>query len=432
MDNLTKGTWLVNSANHLVQVKSTAAELSYFEATAQAGKAGNFLSRLIADKQEIISFEKAKVFARQSGISAVEIKAHLDALKLVEKIDYNIDSLGKIHELEIYCFSAVDALNTVANIYDSFEPGRHEEASLLGLQATYERPRYQDEVAEMLTTQGVDEEAATTTLQLQAALGLVKTSDVESEKLFYNEYAFSGDVSKVAKAIRGLEREKRQMVEEVQNLVMDTPGFLSSAIPEHIDPTIIKLMEGVGLLDGITVRSVFGEATYFTAPQSKGQGIGNTFPVSADVFHKAKVLLSCLRFGQTESVSGRGRISTQQKMMRIVNKLCRGEWVGKCTAIGQDYQLLEMDGVIETSPAGGGQFYMKLRQMEVGTMVQQLLNHNKLLPESEVNVEEFMRKQPNSYITPEVRRKQIEAQDTASVANARALLLNTVRTGLSE
>lgn len=47
------------------------------------------------------------------------------------------------------------------------------------------------------------------------------------------------------------------------------------------------MMEGVGLIDGITVESAIGSVTFLTTPQLKGQGIG-TFSLSEDVFHKAK------------------------------------------------------------------------------------------------------------------------------------------------
>lgn len=315
-------------------------------------------------------------------------------------------------------------------MYEKFNPSEFEQASLLGLQSTYELPRFQDEMTEILTGNGIKEEVALTTIQLQEVLSLVKTSGNPNEKILYNEYAFSGDPSKVAKALNNLKPNEKDMVHEVQNLVMNSPGFYSELIPKHISPNIITMMEGVGLLDGITVQSPFGNATYYTTPQLKGQGLG-AFSLSEDVFHKAKILLSCLRFGQTKSVSGRGRISTHEKMVNIINKLVRGEWVGKCTAIGQDYQLLELDGVIETKPAGGGQYYMKLRQTEVGKMVQQLLSYNRLLPENEVSEEDFFKKQPNGYIIPESRRKVIEANETAPVADARARLLNSLRTGMS-
>ncbi|QMV42667.1 hypothetical protein [Cohnella cholangitidis] len=430
MDQLTKGTWVVNSNKHMMQIKANTAELSYFEATEQSGKAGTLLGRLIADKDEIISFKKAKVFARQSGITPAETKVYLDFLKAEGKIDYNTDIDGGVKELEIYCFSTVDALQTVARMYEKFEPSEFEQASLLGLQSTYELPRYENELKDILSKNGIRDEVAATAVQLQQVLGLVKTSGDPSEQILYNEYAFSGDPTKVAKAISNLDSTEKDMVNEVQSLVMDSPGFQADAIPQYISPHIVKLMEGVGLLDGITVQSSFGSAVYYTTPQLKGQGIGGVLSFSQDIFHKAKILLSCLRFGQTKSVYGRGRISTQDKMVNIVNKLVRGEWVGKCTAIGQDYQLLEMDGVIETTPAGGGQFYMKLRQTEVGRMVQQLLTYKRVLPEHEVDVEDFLKTQPNGYVIPEARRKHIEANDTAPVADARARLLNSLRTGM--
>ncbi|WP_145329493.1 hypothetical protein [Paenibacillus xylanexedens] len=430
MDQLTKGTWVVNSNKHLMQIKSNTPELSYYEATEQSGKAGTLLGRLIADKDEIVSYKKAKVFARQSGITPAETKVYLDFLRAEEKIDYNIDSSNNIKEIEIYCFSTVDALQTVATMYEKFEPSEFEKASLVGLQTTYELPRYQDEMTSILTNNGISESAALTTIQLQQVLGLVKSSGDPSEKILYNEYAFSGDPSKVAKALKSLDTDEKDMVNEVQSLVMQSPGFFAESLPQHISPHIVNLMEGVGLLDGITVQSSFGAGVYYTTPQLKGQGVG-TFAMAEDVFHKAKILLSCLRFGQTKSIYGRGKISTQDKMVNIINKLVRGEWVGKCTAIGQDYQLLEMDGVIQTQPAGGGQFYMKLRQTEVGKMVQQLLSYKKLLPENEVNEEDFLKTQPTGYLIPESRRKMIEASDTAPVADARARLLNSLRTGMN-
>ncbi len=69
MDELTKGTWIVNTVKHLWEIKQNTSELAFFEATEQAGKAGAFLGRLVADKQEIIDSDSAKLFARQSSIS---------------------------------------------------------------------------------------------------------------------------------------------------------------------------------------------------------------------------------------------------------------------------------------------------------------------------------------------------------------------------
>ena len=428
MDKLTKGTWIVNTVKHLAELKQYTTELTFFEATEQAGKAGAFLGRLVADKQEIIPFANAKIFARQSSISPAELNTYLQHLKHAEKIDFSVDAMGRPKEIEVYCFSGKEALETVSSIYDELDPQDEEQASLIGLNETFQLPRYPAELKEYLTKKGVSEEAASTTISLQQTFGLVKASGEGQDTVLYNEYSFSGDPQRVVKALSSLEDEERNMVLEIQRLVSDTPGFLVENIPTSIKPHIVQMMEGVGLLDGITVQSAIGSATFLTTPQLRGQGLGS-FSLSEDVFHKAKILLSCLRFGQTKSSWGRGRISTLDKMLNIINKLLRGEWVGPATAIGQDYALLEIDGVIQTRPQRAYGFEMKLRQHEVGELVRQMITYNKLAIEAESNIEDLLQHKPSGCIIPETRKNEIVAKSTAPVEAMRNKLLMTLRTG---
>lgn len=186
------------------------------------------------------------------------------------------------------------------------------------------------------------------------------------------------------------------------------------------------MMEGVGLLDGITVNSNFGEAVFYTTPQLIGPGIG-AWKISTDVFNHAKLLLSSLRYGEYKSVSSRGAIYTSSKMMNIVNKLIRGEWVGPCTAIGEDYRLLELDGVIAVQPYDG-MYKMKLRQTEVGTLVKQMLEYNMLLNDS-VNPIDVFNNLPTSYMAPEERRKAIQADRTVPVKKIQEKFIASIRTG---
>jgi hypothetical protein len=257
---------------------------------------------------------------------------------------------------------------------------------------------------------------------------LVKSTGEGTEQVLYNEYSFSGDPSRVAKALSSLDNSDREMVLELQKTVMENPGFLQDAIPSTIKPEIVQMMEGIGLLDGVTVLSTIGSATFFTTPQLKGQGIGS-FSLSEDVFHKAKVLLSCLRFGQTKSTWGRGRISTQDKMLNIINKLIRGEWVGPATSIGQDYALLEMDGVIQTRPGMSYGFEMKLRQPEVGELVRQMIQFKKVALDMEENIGDLLKYLPTGCVIPETRKNQILAKSTAPIESMRNKLLLNMRTG---
>jgi len=113
--------------------------------------------------------------------------------------------------------------------------------------------------------------------------------------------------------------------------------------------------------------------------------------------------------------------------MNIVNKLLRGEWVGPCTAIGEDYKLLEMDGVISVQPYNG-MYKMKLRQLEVGRLVKQMLEYNMVVNDS-VNEIDVFSNLPTGYIPPEERRKVIQADRTVPVKNIQEKFIASIRTG---
>ena len=431
MDDLTKGTWVVNSVKHLVGLRTNTPELAYFEATELAGKAGMLLSRLVADEQEVVPSPKLKVLARESGITAGEIGACLERLREQDKIDYTVDKYGKPKDVEIYCFSAKDAISSVSRLFDSLEPSEHETANLVSLQDTFNLPRFESELLEVVTQHGFSEEVARQTIRVQDALGLVKSAqDQDHEtKLYFNEYAFAEDPAKIARAIRALNQRDATLLQDILDLVGHYPGYSVETLQNRFPENLVTFAEGVGLIDAVTVHSPIGDTTFATLPQMRGITI-DTPMLSVDVFHRAKVLLSCLRFGEIKSTSWRGRIDSTEKLLNIVNKLVRGEWVGPCTAIGQDYQLLEKDGVITTSPAGFGMYRMKLRQKEVGMLVKQILEFNRAAPEANVELQKLLEKQPIGYTIPEDRRSNIIANSAKGVSEIRAKLLHSLRTGV--
>ena len=72
----------------------------------------------------------------------------------------------------------------------------------------------------------------------------------------------------------------------------------------------------------------------------------------------------------SRSVSGRGRIVFLQRLME---KLIAGQTVGPCTAIGQDYRVLELRGVVQVIAAHSGMFSMRLLKRDVGELALQVL-----------------------------------------------------------
>lgn len=300
MDNLTKGTWVVNSVKHLVALRTNTPELAYFEATELAGKAGMLLSRLVADEQEVVPAAKLRVLARESGITGGELESCLLRLREQNKVDFSLDDNNRPKDVEIYCFSARDALSTVSKLFDSLDPSEHESANLVSLDDTFRLPRFESELMEVVTQAGFSEEVARQTIRVQDALGLVKSSAESTRKLYYNEYAFAGDPNKIATAVRSLDDADRSMVQDVLDLVGESPGYSVDLLRSKFPANIVKFVEGVGLIDAMAVYSPIGNATFATLPQMRGITI-DTPMLSIDVFHRAKVLLSCLRFGEIKS-----------------------------------------------------------------------------------------------------------------------------------
>lgn len=427
MDNLEKGSWIINTIKHTTGVRTDTVELNDLEVTERAGKSGILLGKLLVDKQEIITGKKLSVFARTANISPDAVKTYAEILKNFGQVDFKLDKFGNVSELEIYCLTTEDAIKTVSDIFEYYEPDEIERGNLESLKTTFEFPASREELTQALTSRkGISEENVNEILALESAFSLIKKERIENSDIYYNEYAFAGDGSKIAKAIASLPESQRNDVNFVMEQVKQSQGFLADNLTDKINPNIISMMEGGGLLDGITVNSDFGKAVFYTTPQLIGPGIGS-WKISTDVFNHAKLLLSSLRYGEYKSVSSRGAIYTSSKMMNIVNKLLRGEWVGPCTAIGEDYKLLELDGVISVQPYNG-MYKMKLRQFEVGRLVKQMLEYNMVVNDS-VNEIDVFNNLPTGYIAPEERRKVIQADRTVPVKNIQEKFIASIRTG---
>lgn len=427
MDNLEKGSWIINTIKHTTGVRTDTVELNNLEVTERAGKAGILLGKLLVDKQEIIDGKKLSVFARTANISPDAIKTYAEILKKFGQVDFKLDKFGNVSELEIYCLSIEEAIKTASSIFDYYEPDEIERGNLESLKTTFELPVSREELIDILTSQsGISEKNIYEILELESTFSLIKKEQIENSDIYYNEYAFASDGYKIAKAIASLPERQRNDVNFVMEQVKQSQGFLADNLIKIINPDIITMMEGVGLLDGIAVNSDFGEAVFYTTPQLIGPGIG-TWKISTDVFNHAKLLLSSLRYGEYKSISSRGAIYTSSKMMNIVNKLLRGQWVGPCTAIGEDYKLLEMDGVISVQKHNG-MYKMKLRQLEVGKLVKQMLEYNMVVNDSANEIDVF-NNLPTSYIAPEERRKAIQADRTAPVKNIQERFIASIRTG---
>ncbi len=428
MEELRTGTWLLHMAKHLGAVDTASDELSYFDCAYEAGKAGSLRGRMAADTAEIINCGQLKVFARAAGVRKPEISTCLRLLKNQGRIDFTTNSEGEPVEVEVYIFSSKDAIETTARIFGVSDATDEERGSIVTLEETFHLPLTKQEMLSNLHRAGCDDESAEFSVELQVALRLVKSSDVGGKTLYFNEYAFADDPMKVVRAFASMNPELLRNIRDVQDMLKAQPGYPLESLKRSFPHHALEAMEGIGLIDVMPVRSPNGIAMYVTIPQLRGVAIGEPF-LSADVFHKAKTLLNCLRYGQFNSRPGRGKIVDDAMLRAIVAKLVRGEELAPSTAAAEDYRVLEKDGVIETREDAGTMRIMKLRQLEVGRIVLQMLDHNAALPEADygpltdLGVASFDRD------IPEVSRSAILAHKSKEVIEAHNLMLQAVRTG---
>ncbi|MBA7654432.1 hypothetical protein ES703_62311 [subsurface metagenome] len=184
------------------------------------------------------------------------------------------------------------------------------------------------------------------------------------------------------------------------------------------------MLQGVGLLEELEVISSYGNASFATLPDLRPLDSGSSSLIS-DIYHKAKLLLSCLRYGQMKSVPGRGKIIDP---LWIINALLDGRWIGPCTAIGQDYRVLELQGVVETRQHSGSTYYMRLRQQEVGKLAHDILAYGTMLPDPDVCDPKFVGFQPDQFVIPETKRRALQSKMPKPVEELVTKMLETIRT----
>jgi hypothetical protein len=146
--------------------------------------------------------------------------------------------------------------------------------------------------------------------------------------------------------------------------------------------------------------------------------------MGVDCFHHAKMLLCCLKYGQMKSRASRGKI---RDLGWILDALLRGGEVGPCDAIGQDYTILENEGVISLRHAYGERYFMRLRKKEVAELAKQVLLFNRTIADAGLQgipVSSAV----GDYVNPQAKRADIIATPTGPVAEVRAKLLTTLRT----
>jgi hypothetical protein len=373
LSSTREGAWLVNISKHLVSFAANSIGLSSLENTLFAGKCGALLIKLSADETEQLTQAKVKAHARVCGISGPELGVYLNALKVEGCLDW--DSDGQIYE--ILPFSRERVLETTSKIFLSSVGATETEKALpLLLEFCLLRPRLHSEIKDYLST--LSERDSDHLLEIVATFNLlgieVLLERSPFEKVYYNEYQFGekGQAVKAGSALAKLPASQRLELNNLLEQVATKPGTPPESV--KVSEAAKNFAIGLGLIEVSEVASPAGTARFLTLPRLPVPSVGSQIAnLEDDIFHHSKMLLSSLRFGELHSMPSRGKIVEPYILVRT---LLERDRVGPCTAIGQDYVILESEGVIKTIHADdrrGDQFYMELRRREPAEVVMNLL-----------------------------------------------------------
>jgi hypothetical protein len=374
LSSTREGAWLVNISKHLVTFAANSIGLSSLENILFAGKCGALLIKLSADETEQLTQTKVKAHARICGISGPELNVYLDALKVEGCLDWDSGH----QNYEILPFSRERVLESTSKMFSGAVGATEAEKALPRLlEFCLLRPRLHSEIQAFLN-RILAEDEANHLLEMVATFNLlgveVLLERTPFEKVYYNEYQFGekGQAIKAGSALAKLPQSQRIELNDLLDQVANKPGTPPESV--RVSEEAKNFAIGLGLIEVSEVASPAGNARFLTLPRLPVPSVGSQIAnLEDDVFHHTKMLLSSLRFGELRSTPSRGKIVTP---FVLVKALLERDRVGPCTAIGQDYLILESEGVIKTIHADdrrGNQFYMELRRREPAEVVMNLL-----------------------------------------------------------
>lgn len=410
-----RGAWIINCTKHLLAYDVTDPRLSYLEGTCFAGKCGSLLIKLSADDKEQLALRRVKAHARLCGINTPELNTYLNTLQAFGCIDWDV----KRTTYEVLAFSRERVLATTSQILANSVDTAIENVLLEVLEFCLLRPRLKEEIEEYLAAvlRRKDRQSLYGLIETFGLLGVVQVPG-RSQPLYFNEYQFGDRSVNIGTALAAMSRKRREELNILLDVVESRPGVPPEDV--QVSEETKTLAIHLGLVEVSQVSSPGGTATFLTLPLLAGPSVGQeTEHLQDDVFHHSKMLLSSLRFGELRSSRGRGRIIDPPI---LVQALLDRDRVGPCTAIGQDYVILEGEGVIRTIPAPhkpGRQFYMELRRREAAEIVLGLLESG---ASEAINARSLPRslELPLEYASPEASRaraaRRIRGHDPDSLA----------------
>lgn len=356
------------------------------------------------------------------------VQKALSEFKRLGLVDSNVD----MTEYRILSRDGIRVLDAVYQIFSHEGMAKNlETLAIHFMEFVNIRPREREEINRFCLSLGLGTEADLKIIfRVFTTYGLItKIEDGQGGEVYFSLFQnksinFERDIATLLKLVDPAVQEN---VDKLVNKIYKVAGLLkeSCGVPDDI----VKLAANLGLVEVVTVNSAGSgmlSADFIMPPSAKSKGEAAD-TLEDDIFHNAKLLLSSIRFGEQRSIASRGRIMDP---IILMTSLIDENEVGPCTAIGEDYIVLETEGVIETNKAEHRprqQYYMSLRRREPALIVKRLLESGFREPRKTGGITQDLAF-PTSFNPPEIFKTLSGTQLTKSTAEARQQLILELRT----
>ncbi|MEI4963684.1 hypothetical protein [Aeromonas caviae] len=413
MDKKTQGAWLLHHARKL-----QATTNQDFDSIAFAGKSGTLLSAISAERQSVVTQQRLEALARANHISPKTelpaIVAELARQKLILPGSGGVEVLG---------LTGHSVLEHTSRIFDESSHEAHEEAVIFVSEIASETPTTDKAIAEVVSDNlKLSRKEVGDTLDLATYIGFFDSEPISAqEKLLFNGNLFRRDDARKVNAILStLKAPEAALLTEVNQKLQETGCLPLETVNRILGQDLFARLHSIGLFDVSVVGNDQGKSYFVTRPAAFSK-FSNS--IADDALDLAKALVASLTYGMTVSSYYRGRI---QMVSALMNKLIAGHSVGPATAIGSDYQALELKGVVAVTPADNGMFSMRLLKPEVGRLALAVIEDGDITAES---VSHIPGARITEYIAPELNREVQRKNATEAVKLKARNLLQEIRTG---
>lgn len=418
MEKRTKGAWIISHTKKLQDFSETAN----FEDIQLAGKCGLFLSNLTASKEEsLISKDKVEAIATNSNINKkLELPAIKETLKKAQLIDFT--EKGDIAVLGI---TTANILNHTSDLFENGENTNYQKAVLELTNFVSEKPIEEKLLKEYISDSFKIDSKLNEDLFIQAEeVGFIDFELLDSEKTYFNGNLFKRDnINKTNKVLSSLSSDDSRKLTELDNLINKEGCVLYEVANGILGEILLNKLKSIGMYDFNEISNFTHSKVYLTKPSSFAK-YGN--PFEDDVLDLAKSFISSLIYGMQISTSTRGRIQDYTMLQNTLRKLLRGERVGPCIAIGQDYQILEINRVIKLENESNSRYFMRLLKYDVAEVALEVIEKGELAEHSTIE-KTIKSTSVSKYKGPEAHRTETRRKKDSTVKTDIKELIRTIR-----